>query len=94
MIFSIYRMRSNPWTVIYDFELMEITQRSAPDFDCVQVLRLPHRGTRFFSEGQGFIGASHQWCLRPAGDVLTGDYRSIIGRGRVPVEILWKERSD
>ena len=95
MIFSIYRERIEPNRVIFDFELMALRERSAPDFDCVQVLRLPHGGTRFFAEeGVGHIGAAHQWCLRPAASVLSGDYRSVIGRCTVPVQILWQDRSE
>ena len=93
MVFAIYRQRSEPHRVVFDFELFTLSGLSAPDFDCVQVLRLPHQGTRFIAEGWGHIGAAHNWCLKPAADVLAGDYRSVIGRGRVPVQILWKERA-
>ena len=93
MIFSIYRERIEPNRVIFDFELMALRERSAPDFDCVQVLRLPHTGTRFFAQGVGHIGAAHQWCLRPAASVLDGDYRSVIGQCRVAVQILWEDRA-
>ena len=96
MIFAIYKQRRKPYSVIFDFEIHDPPEGQAQHYDCAGVFSLPVNATRYLREdGTASIGVSAHWSLRPASDVLTGDYRAAGRRVpwiQVPLTRLWTAR--
>ena len=90
MTFAIYRQRTDPWTVAYDFQLFQIEDGIAADFDCVAVFSIPAGATRYTRLGVPTLGVVDGWSLKDAAAVLCGDYRPVKGKAVVPVERLWR----